>query len=98
MREGGAIIRRMDFVRALKVALVVGIVIAAVWLFREDRLCKAEIEQRVGPAEVIEHPIGSQRYNIVPRSRAPFWKRGDPYPVAVECWTDMQGISGFSQH
>ena len=98
MREAGAIMPRMEFARALKVAIVIGVVIAAVWLFREDRLCRAEIEQRIGATEVIEHPIGSQRYNVVPKSRAGFWKRGDPYPVAVQCWTDMRGISGFSQH
>jgi len=23
---------------------------------------------------------------------------GDPYPVAVTCWTDFNGVSGFSQH
>jgi hypothetical protein len=89
---------RMEFARALKVAIVIGVVIAAVWLFREDRLCRAEIEQRIGATEVIEHPIGSQRYNVVPKSGAAFWKRGDPFPIAVQCWTDMRGISGFSQH
>ena len=88
----------MEFLRALKVAAVIGVVVAAIWLFREDHLCKREITQRIGPTEVIDHSPGSQRYNVVPKTRAAFWHRGDPYPVAVTCWTDFSGVSGFSQH
>jgi hypothetical protein len=88
----------MEFLRALKIAAIIGIAVAAVWLFREDHLCKAAIGARVGPTEVIEHTLGSQRYDVVPKARAGFWHRGDPYPVVVTCWTDFSGISNFEQH
>ena len=87
----------MEFVRALKVAAIIAVIAAGIWLFREDHLCKRQIEQRIGAVELIEHPFGSQRYNVVPKNRASFWKRGDPFPVVVTCWTDLSGISGFQQ-
>jgi hypothetical protein len=87
----------MDFVRAFKVAVIIAIIAAGIWLFREDHLCKRQIEQRIGPVELIEHPFGSQRYNVVPRERASFWKRGDTFPVVVTCWTDLGGIGGFEK-
>ena len=87
----------MDFVRAFKVAAVIAVVAAAIWLFREDHLCRRQIEQRIGPVQLIEHPFGSQRYNVVTKDRATFWKPGDTYPVVVTCWTDVTGISGFEK-
>ena len=87
----------MEFVRAFKVAAAIAVVAAAIWLFREDHLCKGQIEQRIGPVQLIDHPFGSQRYNVVPKDRAPFWKQGDSYPVVVTCWTDLAGISGFEK-
>jgi len=88
----------MDFVRALKFAFVIGVVVAGIWLFREDHLCKGEIERQIGPTALVEHPIGSQWYNVVPKTRASSWKSGDPYPVVVTCWTDFGGVSNFSRH
>jgi hypothetical protein len=88
----------VDFVRAFKVAVVIAVIVAAGWLFREDHLCRAEINQRLGPDALITHAIGSTNYDVVPKSWKAAWRAGDPYPVFVTCWTDMGGISKFTQH
>lgn len=88
----------MDFVRALKVAVVVGLAVAAVWIFREDRLCRAEIGQRLGATVLVEHSFGSTDYEVVPESWKEAWHRGMPYPVVVSCWTGFSGVTEFVKH
>ena len=88
----------MDFLRALKVAAVIGLVVAAVWLFREDRLCKAEIDQRLGAGALVEHSFGSTDYKVVPQSWKEAWHRGMPYPAVVTCWTGFSGVTHFARH
>jgi hypothetical protein len=88
----------MDFLRALKYAVVIGLVIAGVWLFREDRMCRSEIDQRLGHVEVIEHSFGSTSYDVVPESWKEAWHSGMPYPVVVTCWTGFSGVAHFDKH
>ena len=87
----------MDFLRALKFAAIIGVAVAGIWLFREDRMCRAEINARVGPTAVIEHGVGSTRYDVVPESRKSGWSAGMPFPVVVNCWSCVSGIAGFEQ-
>lgn len=88
----------MEFVRAFKVAVLIAVIAAAGWLFREDHLCKAEIDRRLGPNAIITHSIGSTNYDVVPNAWKAAWRPGDPYPAYVTCWTDVGGISSFTQH
>jgi hypothetical protein len=90
---GDAIIQAMDFLRAFKYAVVIALVVAGAWLFREDRVCRAEIAQRLGPTELVEHSFGSTKYDVVPESWKSAWRRGMPYPVVVTCWTDLGGTN-----
>jgi hypothetical protein len=85
----------MEFLRALKYAAIVGLVVAGVWLFREDRLCRAEITARLGRTELIEHAFGSTRYDVVPESWKEAWRRGMAFPVVITCWTGISGVTGF---
>ena len=87
----------MDFLRALKFAAIIGVAVAGIWLFREDRMCRAEINARVGPTALIEHGFGSTRYDVVPESRKSGWSAGMPFPVVVNCWSGVSGIAGFEQ-
>lgn len=88
----------MDFVRALKYAVVAGIVVAGVWLFREDNLCRTEIHRRLGATESIHHPLGSTNYDVIPTAWKNAWRAGEPPPVVVSCWTDLGGVSEYVQH
>lgn len=88
----------MNFIRAFKVALVIGVVGSVAWLFREDHLCRAEIDRQFASAVLVEHHFASNNYRIVPGSWREAWHPGMPYPVAVTCWTDLGGVSNFEKH
>ena len=87
----------MESSRAVKVALVIGVVGAAGWLWRDDHLCRKEIEHRFGRGITIEHSFTLDLYELVPQSWVGIWHPGMKYPVAVSCWTNFSGVSGFKQ-
>ena len=89
----------MESVRAVKFAIGIGIVVAVFWIFREDHMCRAEINERYGPVVgPIEHPFATSEYQFVPRSWKAAWHAGMAYPAAVTCWTDFGGVAKFSRH
>jgi hypothetical protein len=85
----------MESARAVKLAIGIGIVVAAFWILREDHLCKAEIGARYGNVGAIEHAFASTNYQFVPPSWKAAWHPGMPYPAAVTCWTGFDGVSQF---
>jgi len=40
----------------------------------------------------------SQNYKVVPNSWREAWRPCMQYPVAVTCWTNFDGVSGFVKH
>jgi hypothetical protein len=87
----------MDSFRAVKVAVIIGVLVAAGWIWRADRLCRREIRHRFGDVETIHHPLASDLYEFVPPSWKEAWHSGMAYPSAVDCWTDLNGVSGFER-
>jgi len=89
--------RAMESSRAVMIAVIIGVLVAAGWLWRDDRLCRREIRHQFGDVEKIHHPLASDLYEFVPPSWKAAWHSGMPYPFAVDCWTDLSGVSGFER-
>ena len=87
----------MDSLRAVKIAVVIGVAFAAGWIWRDDRLCRKEIHRQFGEVVMIKHQLASDLYQFVPPSWQEAWHPGMPYPAAVDCWTDFSGVSGFKR-
>lgn len=71
---------------------------AFVWLFRDDRLCRAEIRQQFGDVIIIQHTFASTEYNFVSPAWRDVWRQGMSYPSHVTCMTDFEGVSTFTKH
>lgn len=87
----------MESFRAVRIAVVIGVLVAAGWVWRNDRLCRKEIQHRFGDVKTIEHSFASDLYQFVPPSWEAAWHPGMAYPSAVVCWTDLGGVSGFER-
>ena len=87
----------MESSRAVKMAIVIGVLVAVAWMWRDDRLCRKEIRRQFGDVTMIKHSIASDLYQFVPPTWKDAWHPGMPYPSAVDCWTDLSGVSGFER-